>query len=252
MVRKGLGALVLAHAFSPIDLIPDFVPVLGYLDDLLLAPAGIALALRMIPAEVMKEARSRAAAQSPEKRVGRIGAGNHCLNPDIGYNRFLLICLSIAQGKTMTLDVHPALIRQATQADQSEWSRMRHALWPEVESEDLLHEMERILADPLTPVFVIERPDGRLGGFLEAGTRKYADGCETSPVGYIEGWYVDEDLRGQGVGRALVNAAEEWARGQGLKEMASDTWLENEVSIAAHLKMGYEEVERLIHFAKTL
>jgi aminoglycoside 6'-N-acetyltransferase I len=152
----------------------------------------------------------------------------------------------------MTLDVHPTLIRQANPADQSEWQRMRQLLWPEVGPEDLLLEMERILADPLTPVFVLERPDGGLGGFIEAGTRKYADGCDTSPVGYIEGWFVDEDLRGQGMGRVLVKAAEDWAREQGLKEMASDTWLDNEVSVAAHLKLGYEEVERLVHFAKTL
>lgn len=152
----------------------------------------------------------------------------------------------------MTLDIHPTVIRLATLADQDEWLRMRHDLWPDVEVDDLRREMERILADPQTPVFVMERPDGRLGGFIEAGTRKYADGCETSPVGYIEGWLVDEDLRGQGVGKALVVAAENWARAQGLREMASDTWLENEVSIAAHLKMGYEEMERLIHFAKTL
>jgi aminoglycoside 6'-N-acetyltransferase I len=63
---------------------------------------------------------------------------------------------------------------------------------------------------------------------------------------------VDEDLRGQGLGKTLVKTGEDWARAQGLHEMASDTWLENEVSIAAHLKMGYEEYERLVHFAKTL
>ena len=152
----------------------------------------------------------------------------------------------------MTLDVQFTIIRLATPADHSEWLRMRHDLWPEVEQEDLLREMDRILADPLTPVFVMERPDGGLGGFIETGTRKYADGCESSPVGYIEGWLVDEDLRGQGIGKALVKAAEDWARSLGLREMASDTWLENDGSIAAHLKMGYEEVERLIHFAKAL
>jgi aminoglycoside 6'-N-acetyltransferase I len=152
----------------------------------------------------------------------------------------------------MTLDVQFTIIRLATPADHSEWLRMRHDLWPEVEQEDLLREMDRILADPLTPVFVMERPDGGLGGFIETGTRKYADGCESSPVGYIEGWLVDEDLRGQGIGKALVKTAEDWARSLGLREMASDTWLENDGSIAAHLKMGYEEVERLIHFAKTL
>ncbi len=152
----------------------------------------------------------------------------------------------------MTLDVNFTLIRLATPADQSEWLRMRHELWPDVEPEDLLREMERILADPQMPVFVMERANGKLGGFVETGTRKYADGCETSPVGYLEGWWVDEDLRGKGLGKALIVTAENWARAQGLHEMASDTWLENEVSIAAHLKMGYEEYERLVHFAKTL
>jgi uncharacterized membrane protein YkvA (DUF1232 family) len=54
---KAFSALVLAYAFSPIDLIPDFVPVLGYLDDLVIIPAGIAVALRMIPEKVMADAR---------------------------------------------------------------------------------------------------------------------------------------------------------------------------------------------------
>jgi uncharacterized membrane protein YkvA (DUF1232 family) len=56
---KAFAALIVGYAFSPIDLIPDFIPVLGYLDDLILVPAGIALALRMIPPEVMENARAR-------------------------------------------------------------------------------------------------------------------------------------------------------------------------------------------------
>ncbi len=58
---KALGAVVVAYAFSPLDLIPDFIPVLGYLDDLILVPLGIALVLKMIPPEVMAECRERAA-----------------------------------------------------------------------------------------------------------------------------------------------------------------------------------------------
>jgi aminoglycoside 6'-N-acetyltransferase I len=143
-------------------------------------------------------------------------------------------------------------IRCATQADKPEWLRMRLLLWPNGTVEGFSGDMDGLLADPLTPVFVAMRPGGGLAGFLEAGTRKYADGCESSPVGYIEGWYVDEDLRGLGVGAALVKAAEDWARSQDLSEMGSDTWLENEVSIQAHLKLGYEEVERLVHFVKRL
>ena len=62
---KILAAVVVGYAFSPLDLIPDFIPVLGYLDDLILVPAGIALVLKMIPAEVMDDCRARAAAQVP-------------------------------------------------------------------------------------------------------------------------------------------------------------------------------------------
>ncbi len=71
---KGFAALVVAYAFSPIDLVPDFIPVLGYLDDLILVPVGVALALRMIPPEVMKAARARAADDmakaGPRSRAG--------------------------------------------------------------------------------------------------------------------------------------------------------------------------------------
>ena len=143
-------------------------------------------------------------------------------------------------------------IRRATSTDKPEWLRMRLLLWPFGTAEGFSEDMDDVLADPLTPVFVVPRPDGSLGGFLEAGTRKYAEGGESSPVGYIEGWYVDEDLRGGGIGKSLVQAAEDWARAQGLTEMGSDTWLENDASIQAHLKMGYEEAERLVHFIKKL
>ncbi len=87
---------------------------------------------------------------------------------------------------------------------------------------------------------------------MEVGLRDHGEGCETSPVGYIEAWFVGEYVRGQKVGRDLILAAEEWARQKGCTEMASDTWLENEASITAHLKLGYVEVERLVHFAKRL
>lgn len=143
-------------------------------------------------------------------------------------------------------------IRLATSADKPEWARMRLTLWPDENVGMSSEDMDTILADPMTPTFLAIRLDGKLGGFLEAGTRKYADGCDTGPVGYIEGWYVDPDLRNQGVGAALVQAAEDWARSLGLTEMGSDTWLDNEASIQAHLKLGYQEKERLVHFGKRL
>ncbi len=64
------AACVVGYAFSPIDLVPDFIPVLGYLDDLVLVPLGIALALKMIPAPVMAECRDQAQAKLRQDKPG--------------------------------------------------------------------------------------------------------------------------------------------------------------------------------------
>jgi aminoglycoside 6'-N-acetyltransferase I len=145
------------------------------------------------------------------------------------------------------------IIRHATLNDQVEWLRMRSALWPDCSLDDHHREMQEQLDDQSRyTVLVVEREADRLGGFLEASLRDYADGCRTSPVGYIEGWYVDADLRQHGWGGALVKAAEQWALEQGCTEMASDCELDNEVSWRAHLALGYEEVDRAIQFRKSL
>jgi len=143
-------------------------------------------------------------------------------------------------------------IRRATNEDKWEWLRMRQGLWPEAPVEYLTFDLDERLVDPDYAVFVASNTDGQLVAFVEVGLRDHGEGCETSPVGYIEAWFVGEYVRGQKLGRELIHAAEEWARGKGCAEMASDTWLENEASIAAHLKLGYWEVERLVHFVKRL
>ena len=70
---KALVFFVVAHTFSPIDLIPDFIPILGYLDDLIITPLGLALAIRLIPAEVLEEARGKVAGSSVERSVKVVG-----------------------------------------------------------------------------------------------------------------------------------------------------------------------------------
>ena len=71
---KALIFFVVAHTFSPIDLIPDFIPVLGYLDDLIITPGGLWLAVRLIPPEVLEEARATAATRDVDRSAGKIGA----------------------------------------------------------------------------------------------------------------------------------------------------------------------------------
>ncbi|MHB1559165.1 MAG: aminoglycoside 6'-N-acetyltransferase [Isosphaeraceae bacterium] len=143
-------------------------------------------------------------------------------------------------------------IRTVRPEDRIEWLRMRKALWEDCPDDQQLREIEDNLASDVDAVFVAERPGGGLCGFLEAALRSRADGCESTPVGYIEGWYVDEDMRRRGVGRALVEAAEAWARSRGCRQMASDAELWNAVSHASHGALGYEETARLVHFKKDL
>jgi aminoglycoside 6'-N-acetyltransferase I len=144
-------------------------------------------------------------------------------------------------------------VRSADRRDVDEWLRMRRALWPQCPDAEHRDEIDAILAktDGIE-TFVWVRDDGRLGGFLEATLRLGAEGCDSSPVGYIEGWYVDNDMRRRGVGGDFVRAAEVWARERGCAEMASDTEVENRLSQTAHEKLGYEAVERLVHFRKRL
>jgi aminoglycoside 6'-N-acetyltransferase I len=143
-------------------------------------------------------------------------------------------------------------IRPLLPEDQTEWLRLRSALWPRHSHTDLVLEMEKILTDPEQPVFVAERPEGGLCGFLEVSIRNWAEGCTSNRIGYLEGWYVDPDWRNMRIGRKLVEAAEKWAKEKNCFEMASDTDFNYPLSPEAHARLGYLEVKRTIHFRKVL
>ena len=134
--------------------------------------------------------------------------------------------------------------------DRSEWFRMRSLLHPDADhAEDAT-----ILLSGVQPyeVFVALREDVGLCGYIEVGERLYAEGCESSPVPYVESWWVDEDVRRQGVGAALMAAAQRWARERGHIEIASDTRLENTRSQKVHRALGFDEVERLVVYRRAL
>lgn len=144
-------------------------------------------------------------------------------------------------------------VRLYQPGDSAEWLRMRRALWPHHVAEEEAADAADWLARSDAVVLVAERPSGNgLAGFAELGARPYADGCRTSPVAYLEGWYVDPDAREQGVGAALVREGERWALQQGYQELASDALLENMTSRQAHAALGFSEVERSVKYRKTL
>lgn len=151
-------------------------------------------------------------------------------------------------------------IRSARSSDLDQLASLLQALWPDASAEEHARELRLILGDksalvltmPLT-IFVAEASDGRLVGFLEVNLRSHADGCNPShAVGYIEGWYVAEDHRHRGVGRRLLAKAEDWARSHKCVEMASDALIDNDLSQRAHEALGYEVVDRCVHYRKTL
>jgi len=146
-------------------------------------------------------------------------------------------------------------VRRAMHTDSAGWLRMREALWPEEHNGYHAAEIEQFFAGKLDmPLEVLVAVDGfgALIGFAELSIRRYAEGCVTDRVAYLEGWFVEEQHRRHGVGAALVAAAEAWARKQGCTEFGSDALLENEISAAAHQALGFEEVERIRCFKKNL
>jgi len=145
------------------------------------------------------------------------------------------------------------LTRPLEPHDQSEWLRLRRALWADCSEAMHSLEMEEYANSAGTrAVFVIVREDGRLGGFVEVSVRDRVDGSMSPRVAYVEGWFVDPDLRRQGFGRKLVDAAERWGMARGLTEIASDAELDNAESVKAHHALGFYETFRLAHFLKPL
>jgi aminoglycoside 6'-N-acetyltransferase I len=144
-------------------------------------------------------------------------------------------------------------IRRAKTEDVPDWLRMHYALWPEGSLAEHEADIRAMLVSEAKGVtFICEGEDGSPQGFIEVSIRNFAEGCSTDRVGYIEGWYVEESARLQGIGRKLFEAAEGWAISQGCTEMGSDVMLDNLISQQAHERLGYEEVERIVCYRKSL
>ena len=143
-------------------------------------------------------------------------------------------------------------IRDIVEDDRADWVRLRDALWPGSLSDHDIETRRHFEGRSTGLLVFVANVEGRIVGFLEMDFRPYAPGCATSPVPFIEGWHVEPGWQRRGIGRALVEAAEARAREMGYAEIASDAEMDNADGIAAHRALGYEEVERLVCFRRSL
>ena len=146
-------------------------------------------------------------------------------------------------------------VRRATGADVERWARKRAALWPEGDLDEhraeVLEQLDGLAGDKVA--FIAVDGEGNSCGFAEASLRRdYVNGCDTSPVGFLEGIFVEPTHQGRGIGRRLSAAVEAWAREKECRELASDALLENTHSHAFHAALGFEETERVVYFRMKL
>jgi GNAT superfamily N-acetyltransferase len=141
---------------------------------------------------------------------------------------------------------------QAVIVDAAAVAALACELWPDHPLEEMTEEFESLLAREDAAVFVY-REQGETVGFAQCQLRHdYVEGTETSPVGYLEGIYVREGVRRQGIARKLLSACESWTKAKGCAEFGSDCELDNTDSQRFHRAVGFEETNRIVAFVKKL
>lgn len=157
------------------------------------------------------------------------------------------ICEATGEGMEKVYEIRKAAVQDAAVA-----AGLAVRMWPGHETEELREEFREILQDREAAVFLQYKGEEAIG-FAQCQLRRdYVEGTETSPVGYLEGIFVEEAYRRQGCAGRLLAVCETWAREQGCTEFASDCELDNTDSLKFHLSVGFREENRIICFAKHL
>lgn len=144
------------------------------------------------------------------------------------------------------------MIYKASPSDAQTIAAMAAAMWNSHTPDELTAEFTELLSNPEAAVFICTA-NGSAVGFAQCQLRHdYVEGTRTSPVGYLEGIFVHESFRRQGRAKALLTRCEQWARSMGCIEFASDCELTNADSLKFHLRMGFEEANRIICFTRRL
>ena len=144
------------------------------------------------------------------------------------------------------------MIKLAKPEDSMILAELALKLWEDNSLSEMAHEFEKLIASD-TAVCFIQYVDGRAIGFSQCQLRSdYVEGTDSSPVGYLEGIFIEEAYRKRGYARELLKECENWAKKKHCIEFASDCELKNEDSLHFHMAMGFEEANRIICFRKDI
>lgn len=144
------------------------------------------------------------------------------------------------------------MIYKATKEDATKIAKLAIQMWEDNTVEDLAEEFAEMTENDETVIFLLAEDDQPIG-FAQCQLRHdYVEGTDSSPVGYLEGIYVAQKYRKKGFAKQLLDRCEAWAKEKGCVEFASDCELNNDISLAFHLKMGFAEANRIICFTKEL
>lgn len=143
-------------------------------------------------------------------------------------------------------------IRQAKKEDIKTVAKLAGMMWDHHELEELEEEFSEVIGGAESVVFLISEGMKAIG-FAQCQLRHdYVEGTSSSPVGYLEGIFIQQGYRKNGYAYELLQCCEQWAREQGCVEFASDCELSNDTSLHFHLAVGFQEANRIICFTKKL
>lgn len=143
------------------------------------------------------------------------------------------------------------LVRKVEKKDFTTWAQMRAHLWPDNSSLEHLKEIHEFHGQPTYQAWVAVSEE-KIVGFVEASVRPFANGCNSHPVAFLEGIWVEEPFRKKGFAAQMVRAVEGWALSKGISELGSDANLSNIFSHSRHRQWGFTETERVVYFRKSL
>lgn len=144
------------------------------------------------------------------------------------------------------------MIKKAEITDLKVVAELAVLMWSNHSVQELIDEFSGLTANKNTQYFLKYVQDIPVG-FAQCQLRHdYVEGTKSSPVGYLEGIFVKDEHRKKGYAKELLSACEAWAKEQGCIEFASDCKIDNLNSFKSHMRMGFEEANRIICFTKSL